>query len=77
MVKILFIVLFLVGCSTTKTEYITVKPPPPPIVERPALPVLDLKEGDDPGTVIRAHRLTIKLLQKWGLELETILEGYR
>ena len=73
------IVLFsLTGCSLfqTKTEYITVCPEPP-FIERPELEVLNLKEGDTPDVVIQAHRVTIKKLQKWGLEEEVILDGYR
>lgn len=67
------------GCQFTggtKTEYITVCPAPP-FIERPELDVLNLKEGDTPDVVIQAHRVTIKKLQKWGLEEETILNGYR
>lgn len=68
----------LSGCSLfqTKTEYINVCPAPP-FIERPELDVLNLKEGDTPDVVIQAHRITIKKLQKWGLEEEAILDGYR
>ena len=68
----------LTGCSLfqTKTEYITVCPEPP-FIERPELEVLNLKDGDTPDVVIQAHRVTIKKLQKWGLEQEVILDGYR
>ena len=68
----------LTGCSLfqTKTEYITVCPEPP-FIERPELEVLNLKEGDTPDVVIQSHRVTIKKLQKWGLEQEVILDGYR
>ena len=41
------------------------------------LDVLTLKEGDTPDIVIQAHRVTIKKLQKWGLEQEVLLDGYR
>ena len=72
------LLLSLTGCSLfqTKTEYITVCPEPP-FIERPELDVLQLKAGDTPDTVIQAHRVTIKKLQKWGLEQEVILEGYK
>ena len=68
----------LSGCGLlkTKTEYINVCPAPP-FIERPELEVLNLKEDDTPDVVIQAHRLTIKKLQKWGLEEEVILDGYR
>lgn len=76
---VILLLLTLTGCETfgkTKVEYITVCPEPP-FIERPELEVLNLKEGDTPDTVIQAHRITIKKLQKWGLEEETILDGYR
>lgn len=75
----IIVLLSLTGCETfgkTRVEYITVCPEPP-FIERPELDVLSLKEGDTPDTVIQAHRITIKKLQKWGLEEETILDGYR
>lgn len=73
------LLLTLTGCETfgkTKVEYITVCPEPP-FIERPELDVLHLREGDTPDTVIQSHRVTIKKLQKWGLEQEVILDGYR
>lgn len=76
---VILLLLTLTGCETfgkTKVEYITVCPEPP-FIERPELEVLNLKEGDTPDTVIQAHRITIKKLQKWGLEEEAILDGYR
>ena len=75
----IIVLLSICGCETfgkTKVEYITVCPEPP-FIERPELDVLNLKEGDTPDVVIQAHRLTIKKLQKWGLEEEAILDGYR
>lgn len=73
MVKIILVALLLSGCST---KYIIITEEPP-IVTRPELPVLSLKEGDEPDVVVRAYRETILRLQSWGLELETILDGYR
>lgn len=72
------LVLSVSGCASraAKIEYITVCPEPP-FIERPELDVLNLKAGDTPDTVIQAHRVTIKKLQKWGLEQEVILEGYK
>ena len=74
----IILLLSLTGCSLfqTKTEYINVCPEPG-FIERPELDVLNLKEGDSPDVVIQAHRLTIKKLQKWGLEEEVMLDGYR
>ena len=76
---VILLLLTLTGCETfgkTKVEYITVCPEAP-YIERPELDVLNLKEGDTPDMVIQAHRMTIKKLQKWGLEEEAILDGYR
>ena len=71
------IVAFLMGCTTVKTEYVKVPPQEPPVITRPALDTDYLKATDDAGTVIQAHRLTIKKLQGWGLELEAALDAYR
>jgi hypothetical protein len=73
-----YMLLTFSGCSLLqpKTEYINVCPAPP-FIERPELDVLNLKEDDTPDIVIQAHRITIKKLQKWGLEEEVILDGYR
>lgn len=76
---IIIISLFLSACSFTggtRVEYITVCPEPP-FIERPELDVLNLKDDDTPDVVIQSHRVTIKKLQKWGLEQETIINGYR
>ena len=74
----LIIALSLSACQSAqvRTEYIT-SCPVPPVIERPDLDVLNLKDGDGPDVVIQAHRVTIKKLQKWGLEEETVLNGYR
>ena len=64
------------GCAT-KVEYVKVPPQEPPVITRPALDTDYLKATDDAGTVIQAHRLTIKKLQGWGLELEAALDAYR
>lgn len=79
LLSVILLLLTLTGCETfgrTKVEYITICPEPP-FIERPELDVLNLKEGDTPDVVIQSHRVTIKKLQKWGLEEEAILDGYR
>lgn len=72
---ILLSVLF--GCGHNQVKYVQAECPQPPVIERPVLDTDSLQEGDDPGTVIQAHRTTIKNLQRWGLEQEAILDGYR
>ena len=80
MAKVIVILMcaILAGCATkTQIEYVQIPPKQPPIIERPLLETERLKPGDDPGIVIQAHRLAIKQLQKWGLELEASLDAYR
>ena len=73
---ILISILLLSGCAT-KTIYVEVPPKEPPLITRPQLDTDYLKQGSTPGDVIQAHRLTIKKLQQWGMELETALDAYR
>lgn len=75
---IIILSCLLTACATggDPTRFVTVCPEPP-FIERPELDVLNLKEGDTPDIVIQSHRVTIKKLQKWGLEQEAVLEGYR
>jgi hypothetical protein len=73
----LLVMLELVGCTTTKIEYVKVPPAEPPVITRPLLDTDYLKSTDDAGTVLQAHRLVIKKLQGWGLELEAALDAYR
>lgn len=68
--------LLLTGCAT-KTVYVEVPPKEPPLITRPQLDTDYLKQGSTPGDVIQAHRLTIRKLQQWGIELETALDAYR
>jgi hypothetical protein len=53
--------------------------PAPPVTARPALVIFDLKEADkkDPGKVALAYQATIKQLQGYALQLETVVESYR
>jgi len=76
--KIICIVwaIALVGCACDQI-YVKVPPKEPPVIERPALDTDNIKPDDDDGTVIQLHRITIKTLQKWGLELEAALDAYR
>lgn len=76
MVKYLLILL-LAGCATTKVEYRVADIPEPPVIQRPELPVLNTRPGDDAGVVIQLHRETIKLLQGYAKELEAALNAYR
>ena len=77
MTTILF-ALMLVGCACKPViQYVKVPPIEPPIITRPDLETDYLKHSDNAGVVLQAHRITIKKLQQWGLELETALDAYR
>ena len=77
MVKYLLI-LALTGCACKPViEYRVADIPEPPVIQRPELPVLNSRSGDDAGTVIQLHRETIKLLQGYAKELEAALNAYR
>lgn len=75
----------LFGCTgNTRGEPIEVKVPVsdcpiPKEVLRPALPIDNLKTGDeaDPGKVAIAYAATVKALLGYAKELEQILDGYR
>ena len=76
-ITLLLTLVLLTGCGTTKIEYVEVPPKEPPVIVRPVLETDYLKPGDDAGVVLQAHRLTIKKLQQWGMELETALSAYK
>ena len=76
---IIILLLFLSGCASqqVRTEYVASTQIEPPIISRPDLDTDYIKPGMDAGEVLSAHRLTIKKLQQWGLELESALNVYR
>ena len=53
--------------------------PIPELPAKPKLPIFDLKESDikDPGKVAKSYVLSIKLLQKYSEQLETLLNSYK
>ena len=73
--------IFLTACAApepeVRIEYVAVPPKAPPVIERPVLETDYLKDGDLPSIVLQAHRLTIKTLQKYSLELDAALDAYR
>ena len=71
----LILALLLTGCATT--QYVAAPTIEPPVIARPELDVDYLKPGDDAGTVIQAHRLTIIRLQGYAKQLEAIIDAYR
>ena len=77
MARLIFLLfLFLTGCAATSTANIAYCPPAT-FIERPTLDVTRLKDGDGPDIVIGAHRSSIRQLQKYSIELVTILKGYQ
>lgn len=77
MKKALVLCLFLAGCVPVVKIPVPVPCPQPPAIERPHLPVADLRPGDSPAAVQKAQVLTIRILRDYAVELETIVEGYR
>lgn len=78
MVRVLLLCSLLAGCcSAPQVKYVTEKMPEPPALTRPELDVDNLKPGDTPDVVIQAHRVSIKKLQGYSMQLETIINGYR
>lgn len=74
---ILILILFLSGCAAqVRTEYVKAPQVEPPVITRPDLDTDYITPDMNPGEVIQAHRLTIKKLQAWGLELEQALKAY-
>lgn len=82
--------LLLVGCCTPvppieRTTTVEVKVPvivpipEPKAVIRPQLMIYQLVPADvnEPGKVISYYQASIKQLQGYAIELETILDGYR
>lgn len=81
----------LVGCNTTppkvieRTVTVEVKVPvatpipEPKEVARPQLMIFELRSADEanPGKVIQYYQASIKQLQGYAVELETIIDGYR
>lgn len=70
----------LVGCACNpeiRVEYVKVPPAEPPVITQPVLETDYIKPGDDAGKVLQAHRLTIKMLQQYALELDAALDAYR
>lgn len=88
---IIIAAMVLAGCSTCKPQIVervvTVEVkvpvatpiPEPKAVSRPQLMIFELTSADEeePGKVIKYYRASIKQLQGYVVELETILDGYR
>ncbi len=75
----LLLSLALLACHRTPQTVlvpVAVPCPPPPKVQRPRLPIVDLKPGDSPDLIQKALLASIQLLQGYAQQLETILDGY-
>jgi hypothetical protein len=77
MERLILAVLLLALPACTTTKYVTAPVEPPPRIERPTLEVSNLKKGDTPDTVIKAHRVTIVQLLEYSKKLEVVLDAYR
>lgn len=79
---LLIALLMLPGCSTMGVPVqvdvpVIASNPPPPKIERPALPIEQLHAGSDPGLVMRSYVATVIILQGYATQLEEMLDGYR
>ena len=86
---LLLLTLTLAGCQcpkpTTVVQTVTVKVPvmepypEPPVISRPNLLVYQLTPADasDPDKIVKYYKATIKQLQGYSTQLETIIDGYR
>lgn len=88
---IIIAAMVLAGCGTCKPQIVertttvevkvpvTTPIPEPKVVTRPQLMIFQLTSTDeaDPGKVIKYYSASIKQLQGYAVELETILDGYR
>lgn len=86
----LILSLLLAGCAckpeiverTTTVEVkvpVPVPVPAPPDTIRPELWIYQLTDEDakNPGKVVQYYKATVKQLQGYSQELETIIDGYR
>lgn len=77
---ILLIILF--GCAEKRVLDIQeVKVPilycpKPAVVERPSLPIINIREMDTPGEVAKKYKATVKVLQDYSIQLEEIVKSY-
>jgi len=85
----LILSLLLAGCGTTqpieRTTTVEVKVPvptpipAPPDSVRPELMIYQLTDADNknPGKVVQYYKASIKQLQGYAEQLETVIDGYR
>jgi hypothetical protein len=75
----LLLALFLGACATAPAVQtpVAVPCPPPPAIERPRLPVSDLRPSDSPDAVMKALVVSVEKLTGYARELEEALKGYR
>jgi hypothetical protein len=80
-ISILLFILIATGCASVPKPIqqapIVSQCPVPGSINRPDLPIDHLQNDSTPDEVVLAAKLSIKILQKWGLQLEAILDGYR
>lgn len=93
MVKRIVTMLFLAslltlsGCASICAKYQTQKPPvyvyvqqpipAPPVVERPALKILEINASSSDGDVVVYYRTDLQQLLNYSLQLEDIVKKYR
>jgi hypothetical protein len=83
MMVVLWLLVGLVGCKhtptiRTETQKVSIPVlyvPPPPEVQRPAVPDICNNEATD-GEIAKCYKAAIILWQGYAKELETIIQGY-
>lgn len=77
---ILLLTLLLSGCASTMPKTVNmpvpVQCPKPNIPEQPHYPIKDLKQGDQPATVMKAYVATVVAQQNFINQLITLLRAY-
>lgn len=51
--------------------------PKPPDVNRPYLPLYSISDQDTPGDIVLKYEASIKALQMYAVDLETVIDFYK
>lgn len=71
-------VLLACSCHPEMVQVpVAVPCPPPPAVQRPHLPIAELKPASPANQVMRAYAASVEVLKGYALQLEKLLDGYR
>ena len=74
MVRVILISLVLMGCAS---KPVIESYPRAVVPDRPVLAIEEITPSSSDEDLIKAYPLSIKQLQQWGIELETMLKVYQ